>query len=82
MVSSTISDHDAMRLEINYRGKKSKNNQEITEEIKEGIKKKTRSKWQGKYKDPKQNCLCSKSSSKREDYSNTFLFQKNQKSLN
>ena len=48
---SIFSDHNAMRLEINYRGKKHKNtntwrlnntllnNQENTEEIKEEIKK-------------------------------------------
>ena len=51
VISSIFSDHNAMRLEINYRGKKVKNtntwrlnnmllnNQEITEEIKEEIKK-------------------------------------------
>ena len=51
IMSSIFSDHNAMRLEINYRGKNVKNtntwrpnntllnNQEITEEIKEEIKK-------------------------------------------
>ena len=51
IISSTFSDHNAMRLEINYREKNVKNtntwrlkntllnNQEITEEIKEEIKK-------------------------------------------
>ena len=51
IISSIFSDHNAMRLEINYRGKNVKNtntlrlnntilnNQEITEEIKEKIKK-------------------------------------------
>ena len=51
MISSIFSDHNAMRLEINYREKSVKNtntwrinntllnNQEITEEIKEEIKK-------------------------------------------
>ena len=51
IISSIFSDHDAMRLEINYRGKNVKstnpwrlnntllNNQEITEEIKAEIKK-------------------------------------------
>ena len=51
IISSTFSDHNTMRLEINYRGKKTVkntdtwrlnntllNNQEITEEIKEEIK--------------------------------------------
>ena len=51
IISSIFSDHNVMRLEINYRGKNVKitntwrlnntllNNQEITEEIKEEIKK-------------------------------------------
>ena len=51
IISSIFSDHNAMRLEINYREKNVKNtntwrlsntllnNQEITEEIKEEIKK-------------------------------------------
>ena len=51
IISSTFSDHNAMRLEMNYREKNVKNtntwrlnntllnNQEITEEIKEEIKK-------------------------------------------
>ena len=51
IISSTFSDHNAMRLEMNYRGKNVKNtntwrlnntllnNQEITEEIKDGTKK-------------------------------------------
>ena len=52
IISSIFSNHDAMRLEINYREKKTRkntniwslnntllNNQEITEEIKEEIKK-------------------------------------------
>ena len=51
IISSILSDHNAMRLEINYRGKNVKNtntwklnntllnNQEITEEIKEEFKK-------------------------------------------
>ena len=51
IISSIFSDHNTMRLEMNYRGKKVKNtntwrlnttllnNQEITEEIKEEIKK-------------------------------------------
>ena len=51
IISSIFSDHNAMRLEMNYRGKKVKNtstwrlnntllnNQEITEEIKKEIRK-------------------------------------------
>ena len=53
IISSIFSDHNAMRLEMNYRGKNVKNtntwrlnntllnNQEIAEEIKEEIKKKS-----------------------------------------
>ena len=56
IISSIFSNHNTMRLEINYRGKTVKNtntwrlnnmllnNQEITEEIKEEIKKITRDK--------------------------------------
>ena len=75
-----------MRLDINYRKKSVKNtntwslndtllnNQEITEEIKEEIKKIPRNKWQWKHYDPKP-MWCSKSSSKRDVYSNTILPQ-------
>ena len=86
IVSSIISDHNAMRLDINYRKKSVKNtntwrlnntllnNQQITEEIKEEIK---------KYLETNDNentttqkpMGCSKSSSKREVYSNTILPQ-------
>ena len=53
-------------------------NQEITEEIKEEIKKKPRNKWQGKHDDPTPVGF-SKSSSKREVYSNTILPQETRK---
>ena len=75
-----------MRLEINYRKTNVKNtntwrlnntlinNQELTEEIKEEIKKIPTDKWQQKHDDPKP-MGCSKSSYKREVYSNTILHQ-------
>ena len=50
------------------------NNQQVTEEIKREIKKISRNKWQWKYDNPKP-MGCSKSSSKREVYSNTILPQ-------
>ena len=56
------------------------NNQEITEEIKEEIKKYL-NKLQRKHDDPKP-MGCSKSSSKREVYSNTILPQKSRKISN
>ena len=46
-------------------------NQEITEEMKEEIKKYLEKKWQRRHNDPKP-MRCSKSSSKREAYSNTI----------
>ena len=82
-----------MRLEISYREKNVKNintwrlnntllnNQEITEEIKEEIKKLPRDKWQQKHDHPKP-MGCSKSSSKKEVYSNTSLPQETKKISN
>ena len=84
IISSVFSDHNAIRLDINYRKKSVKNtntwllhntlinNQEITEEIKEEIK---------KYLEINDNentmtqkpMGCSKSSSKKEIYSNIIL---------
>ena len=73
-----------MRLDINYRKRSVKNtntgrlnntllnNQEITEEIKGEMKKYLENKWQWKHDDPKP-MGCSKSSSKRDIYSNTIL---------
>ena len=55
------------------------NNQEITEEIKEEIKKYLETKW--KHEDPIP-MGCSKSSSKREVYSNTILPQETRKISN
>ena len=59
------------------------NNQQVTEEIKREIKKKknSRNKWQWKHNNS--NPMgCSKSSSKREGYSNTILPQEIRKTLN
>ena len=76
-----------MRLDINYRKISRKNantwrlnntllnNREITEEIKEEIKKIPRDKLQRKHDDPKPMGH-SKSSSKREVYSNTTYLKK------
>ena len=75
-----------MRLDINYRKRSVKNtntwrlhntllnNEVITEEIKGEIKKIPRNKCQWRHDDPKP-MGCSKSSSKREVYSNTSLHQ-------
>ena len=86
IVSSIFSTHNAMRLDINYMKKNCKNtktwrlnnmllnNQEITEEIEEEIKKYLET-------NDNENTMTqkpmgySKSSSKREDYNNTFLPQ-------
>ena len=56
-------------------------NQWVTEEIKREIKKKSRNKWQWKH-DNSKPVGCSKSSSKREFYSNTILPQETRKTLN
>ena len=85
IISSIFSDHSAMRLDINYKGKKWNtntwrlnnrflNNQQVPEEIKREIKKISRNKWQWKH-DNSNPMGCSKSSSKREVYSNTILPQ-------
>ena len=85
IVSSIFSNHNAMRLDINYRKNVKNtntwrlnntllNNQEITEEIKEEIKKYLET-------NDNENTMtqklmgCSKSSSNREVYSNTILPQ-------
>ena len=57
------------------------NNQGITEEIKEEIKKIHRNKWQWKHDNPKP-MGCSKSSSKREVYNNSFSPQETRKISN
>ena len=81
-----------MRLDINYRKKTVKNtttwrrnntlqsSQEITEEIR-GNQKIPRNRWQWKHNDPNP-VRCSKSSSKREVYSNKLLSQETRKISN
>ena len=56
------------------------NNQQVTEEIKREIKKNSRNKWQ--WKQNSKPMGCSKSSSKREVYSNTILPQEKGKTSN
>ena len=56
------------------------NNQQVTEEIKREIKI-SRNKWQWKH-DNLKPMGCSKSSSKREVYSNTILLQETRKTSN
>ena len=82
-----------MRLDINYKKESVRNtntwrlnnmflnNQQVTEEIKREIKKISRNKWQWKHNNSKP-MGCSKSSSKREVYSNTILPQETRKMLN
>ena len=81
-----------MRLDINYKEKNVRNtntwrlnntflnNQQVPEEIKREIKKISRNKWQWKH-DKSKPMGCSKSSSKREVYSNTILPQDIRKTL-
>ena len=57
------------------------NNQQVTEEIKKGNQKISRNKLQWKHNNSKP-IGCSKSSSKREFYSNTILPQETRKILN
>ena len=78
IISSIFSDHNAMRLDINYKEKTVRNTntwrlnntflntQQVTEEIKREIKR------QRTY-DNSKTMGCSKRSSKREVYSNTIL---------
>ena len=89
IISSTFSDHNAMRLDINYKEKSVKNtntwrlsntflnNQQVTEEIKREIKTFLET------NDNENNNLkpmgCSKSSPKRQVYSSTILPQETRK---
>ena len=57
------------------------NNQQVTEEIKREIKKTSRNKWKWKHNSSKP-MGCSKSSPKREVYSNTILPQETRKTSN
>ena len=92
ILSSIFSYHNTMRLEINWRGKKTVtntnmwrlnnmllNNQWNIEEIKEEIKTTPRDKWKQKHGHPKP---MEHSSSKREVYSNTILPQETRKITN
>ena len=76
IISSIFSDHDAMRLDINYKKKAIRNtntwrlnkmflkSQQVIKEMKREIKKISRNKWQWKH-DNSNPMGCSKSSSKR-----------------
>ena len=89
--SALLSDHSAMRLGVNYKkkvvgntntwklNKAFLNNQQVTEEIK-GESKISRNKWQWKHNSKPMGC--SKSSSKREVYSNTIPPQETRKISN
>ena len=57
------------------------NNHQVTEEIKREVKKISRNKWQWKH-DHSKPMGCSKSSPKRDVYSNTILPQETRKTLN
>ena len=57
------------------------NNQQVTEEIKSEIKKNSRNKWRWKHNNSKP-MGCSRSSFKKEVYSNTTLPQETRKTLN
>ena len=93
IISSIFFNHNAMRLDINYKKKTIwntntrrlnntfLNNQQVTEEIKREIKKISRSKWQWKHNNSKPVGCC-KNRSKREIYCNTVLPQETRKILN
>ena len=89
ILSSLFSDHNAVRLDINYKRKKKKknswrlnntfpNNQQVTKKKSKGKFKNSRNKWQWKH-DNLKPMWCSKSSSKREDSSNRTLPQETRK---
>ena len=94
-MSSIFSDHNAMRLDINYKKEKKTvrntntwrlnstflNNQQVTEEIKREIRKFLETNDNEKH-DNSKPMRCSKSSSKREVYSNTILPQETRKTSN
>ena len=95
IVSGIFSDHNAMRLEINYLKKKKTvkntntrrlnntflNNQQVTEEIKREIKK-ISGKNDYENMTTQKPMGCSKSSPKREVYSSTYLPQETRKTSN
>ena len=91
IVSGIFSDHKGMRLDNNYRKNTAKNtnswrlnetinNEEVTEN-KKGNQKIARNKWQWKHDNTKPMGF-SKSSSKREVYSDIIIPQKTTKALN
>ena len=92
IISNIFSQHNAMRLDINYKKNTIRNtntwrlnnmflnNQQVTEESKREIKKFLET-WQWKH-DNSKPMGCSKSSSKREVYSHTILPQETRKTLN
>ena len=92
IISSIFSNHNAMRLDISYKKKAVRNtktwrlknmflnNKQVTEAIKSKIKKCSRNKWQWKHNSKPMGCT--KSSSKREVYSNTILPQETRKTSN
>ena len=93
IISSIFSDHNAMRLDINYKKKKCKKHKymEIKQHVskqptgywrnQKGNQKISRNKWQWKHNNSKP-VGCSKSSSKREIYSKAILLQETIKTLN
>ena len=92
ILSSIFSNHNTMRLDMNYKKKTVKNtstwrlnntflnNHQVTEEIKRELKKISRNKWQ--WQDNSKPLECSKSRSKRDVYSNTILPGKTRKTFN
>ena len=93
IISSIFSDHNTMRLEINYRKKNCKTHKHVDAKQyamkqqmdhwrnQRGNQKIPRDKWKWKYNNPKP-MGCSKSSSKRDVYSNTILPQETRKVSN
>ena len=92
IVSSIFSDHNAMRLDINYKKKNCKKHKhmEIKQHVskyltgywrnQKGNKNISRNKWQWKHNSKPMGC--SKSSSKTQVYSNTILPQETRKTSN
>ena len=92
IISSIFYDHHTMRVDISYKKKKTVRNtntwrlsntllskQQVTEEIKRGKKSWNKRQWKHNNSKP---MGCSKSSSKREVYSNKILPQETRKTLN
>ena len=93
IISSIFSNHNTLRLDINYKKKSVRNtntwrlnntflnNQQVTEEFKRQIKKISRNKCQWKHNNSKPMGYC-KNISKREVYRNILLPQERRKTLN